>query len=154
MVGCKPERNAPEDARRPWLKIKGHSGFENQLSRSALRKFPLFNSHPLTLTYIPPMLVRERLVMAAGGFSDLRQLQASKRPDEQKKWLVEKFPLYVGHHARKSLRQFFPSLHREFFDKWPPTPDERDLEVAGGDIAVATAAARKREETVRAFDKH
>ena len=99
------------------------------------------------------MPVCEMLVTVAGGFSDLQQLQVSKRPDEQKKWLVEKYPLYLAHNARKSLRQFFPSLHKEFFVKWPPTPNEKDLEVAEGDIAVATAAARKREEGVRAFDK-
>ena len=94
------------------------------------------------------MPVREPLIVATEESSDLQQLQPSKYPSDQKNWLLEKYPLYQLHHNRKSLPQFFSSVYREFFAKWPPTPNEQELNAAGGDAAVATAVAQEREQQV------
>ena len=84
--------------------------------------------------------------------SNCQQLQQSKYPTEQQKWLVEKFPIYRTHHFKKTLKQFFPALYREFFAIWPPTPDAEDIGATGGNIAAATAVVRAREEMVCDLD--
>lgn len=76
----------------------------------------------------------------------------SKRNSSQKKWLTEKFALFLDHQAKKSTGQFFPSLYEEFFAKWPPTPTEEEKAKADGKLTVATARARQAEETVRDFE--
>ena len=72
-----------------------------------------------------------------------------KRSKEQKKWLEEKFVLFLDHQARKTAGQFFPALYEEYFAKWPLTPTENEVNEAHGNIAVAIAAVRKEEEYVR-----
>ena len=46
---------------------------------------------------------------------------------------------------------FFPSFYEEFFSHWPPAPTAEELNASGGDTPIATAVARKAEETVSGF---
>ena len=58
----------------------------------------------------------------------------------------------MEHQASKTAGQFFPPLYEEYFSKWGPTPSKEEIDEAGGDVAIVTAAFRQREETVRDFD--
>ena len=73
-------------------------------------------------------------------------------PTDQKKWLKEKYTLFKVHHDAKTLGQFFPRLHEEYFAQWPPTPTAEDIEAVDGDTAIATARVWKAEEIVRGFE--
>jgi hypothetical protein len=94
------------------------------------------------------MPVCARLIASVGGLPDVQQLQVSKRPPAQKKWLAEKYALYRRHSDKGSLDQFFPSLYTEYFLLWPPIPTAEDLAAAEGDIAVATSKAQGLEQIV------
>ena len=72
-----------------------------------------------------------------------------KRDALQKKWLVDKFPMFLNHQAKKTLVQFFPPLYEEYFAKWPPVPKEEDIAEHDGDIGVASAKFWEIEEDVR-----
>ena len=71
-----------------------------------------------------------------------------KREASQKKWLVDKFPLFLNHQAKKTLGQFFSPLYEEYFAKWPPVPTEMDIAEQRGDIAAALAKVREAEQDV------
>ena len=75
----------------------------------------------------------------------------SKRPPDQRKFLDEKFTLYLKHHGDKSLGQFYPSLYAEYFDRWPPIPTAEGIDAVSGDVAVATAKLRRIEEIVSTY---
>ena len=77
----------------------------------------------------------------------------STRPVDQRKWLVEKFPLYQRHHDSKTLKQFFPALYEEYFALWPPTPTTEAIAAVDGDIAAATAGVYKTEANVRTLTR-
>lgn len=86
-----------------------------------------------------------------GGILTECQPAHSKRSPAQLEWLTAKYPLFLDHQVNKTGNQFFPSLYEEYFLAWPPTPTEEEISKAKNDIAVATAAARQNEETVRDF---
>ena len=62
------------------------------------------------------------------------------------------FPEFLQHQANKTCGRFFPSLYEEYLNKWPPILTEEELSKAKGNVAVATAKARGREEHVRASE--
>ena len=95
------------------------------------------------------MPVRPLLVALVGRLFDLQQLQPSARPRNQKTWLAEKFEEYKEHHRKKTLKLFFPTVYKDYFTLWPPTPTEEELAAAKGDAKVATARVQKKEQRVR-----
>ena len=75
-----------------------------------------------------------------------------KRGSARNKWLVENYPQFLDHQAKKTTSQFFPSLYEEYFSKWPPAPTEEEVNEANGKVDVAVAKVRKFEERVRGFE--
>ena len=72
--------------------------------------------------------------------------------DPRREWLLSRYPIFLEHQANKTAGQFFPPLYEEYFSKWGPAPTEEQISEAGGDIAIATAVFRQKEETVRYFN--
>lgn len=75
-----------------------------------------------------------------------------KRDADQQEWLTTKFPEFLDHQAKKTTSTFFPSLYREYFEKWPPVSTGEDISEAGGDALVADAKVRRAEEGVSDFE--
>ncbi|KAF9779307.1 hypothetical protein BJ322DRAFT_1113652 [Thelephora terrestris] len=66
---------------------------------------------------------------------------------EQKRWLTEKYKIFLVHCDRKTPGLFFPALYEEYFTLWPPPV----LAVEGvqgprNNSAIANAKARTTEE--------
>lgn len=68
---------------------------------------------------------------------------------KQKRWLTEKFRIFLGHLDRKTLGVFFPALYVEYFALWPP-PVPAVVSVEGPRVnpAVMYVSVRKTEEHV------
>ena len=79
--------------------------------------------------------------------------QATQLKDDspQKRWLVERYPLFLDHQAKKATGKFFPRLYEDYFAEWPPTATEEEVASADGNADVAVARARKKNERVRDF---
>ena len=88
----------------------------------------------------------------AGYLSDRLRRQSSTYTPVQRAWLNKRYPVYIEHHDRKALPQFFPSLYEEFFSEWPlRAPTEDEIEAAKDDMAIAVVGVRKLEEHVSEF---
>ena len=66
-------------------------------------------------------------------------------------WLAEKYLIYRHHHDSRTLKQFFPSFYKEYFDLWPPTPTAEAIAAEGGEITKATVKVQQAEERVGGF---
>lgn len=87
--------------------------------------------------------------LLSGYLLTVSQPANSKYTPAQLEWLRAKFVEFLHHQVNKTTSQFFPPLYEEYFSTWPPTPTKEDINEAGGEVAVATAASRQIEERVR-----